>query len=288
MVKKPRGIRKWTLARRIVQWSILILFLSPLFLVKVEGDNFFFGSLASSSIFGITLTDPFAALQVLFASREISLVYLGGALLIFGFYFLIKGRVFCSWVCPLNTILEITDKLRKFIKLPDAALNRQQKKYYALGTVVLSFFIGVPIFEIISPIGFTMRNLLFTFGIGVWILLAIILFDLLVAKRGWCRYLCPLGGFYQSIGKFGLFQVKFNHDACVGCTTCRSVCFADPDILEPSINRETMYVTAGDCSLCGACVDHCPFDALKITMREKPLMLNHYHQKNHKQAQVNK
>lgn len=276
MVKKPRAIRKWTLTRGLVQWSIVLLFISPLFLVKIESDNFFFGSLASSSILGITLTDPFAALQVLFASREISFAYLGGALLIFVFYLIIRGRVFCSWVCPLNTILELTDKIRKYVKLPDLQLNRNQKKSYALATIILSFFIGVPIFEIISPIGFTMRNLLFTYGVGIWVIVAIILFDLLVAKRGWCRYLCPLGGFYQSIGKFGLFQVKFNHEACVGCTTCRSVCFADPDILEPSINRETMFVEAGDCSLCGACVDNCPFNALEITLREKPPLINHF------------
>lgn len=276
MVKKPRQLRKWTLTRRLVQWSILLLFISPLFLVKIESDNFFFGSLASSTILGITLTDPFAALQVLFASREIGFAYLGGALLIFVFYLFIRGRVFCSWVCPLNTILEITDKIRKYVKLPDIQMNRNQKKYYALLTIILSFLIGVPLFEIFSPIGFTMRNLLFTYGVGIWIIVAIILFDLLVAKRGWCRHLCPLGGFYQSIGRFGLFQVKFNHDACVGCTTCRSVCFADPDILEPAINRETMFVKAGDCSLCGACVDNCPFNALEIALRERPVITNHF------------
>lgn len=280
MVKKPRRIRKWTLARRLVQWSIIILFLSPLLLVKIESENFFFGSLASSTLFGITLTDPFAALQVLLASKEINFVYFGGALLIFLFYLLVRGRVFCSWICPLNTLLEITDKIRKYVKLPDAQFDRQQKKYYALAVLVLSFLIGVPIFELFSPIGFTMRNLLFTYGIGLWFILAVILFELLIAKRGWCRYLCPLGGFYQSIGKFGLFQVKFNHDACVGCITCRSVCFADPDILEPSINRETMYVTAGDCSLCGACVDHCPFDALTISLKERPMLQNHFHKQN--------
>ncbi|WP_057770540.1 4Fe-4S binding protein [Cytobacillus dafuensis] len=69
-----------------------------------------------------------------------------------------------------------------------------------------------------------------------------------------------------------MFKVKFNHDACVGCDKCRSVCFADPVILEPGIFRESKYVVAGDCSLCGACVDHCPFDALKITA-QMPLSL---------------
>lgn len=279
MVKKRKRMHKWTFTRRIVQWAIIALFLSPLFLVQIESDNFFFGSLASSSFLGITLTDPFAALQVFLASREISFVYGGGALIIFLFYLIVRGRVFCSWVCPLNTLLEMTDKIRKFVRLPDKPLNRHSKKYYALAVLVLSFLIGVPIFEIFSPIGFTMRNLLFTYGIGIWFIVAIILFDLLVSKRGWCRYVCPLGGFYQYIGKAGLFQVKFNHDACVGCTTCRSVCFADPEILEPSINRESQYVKAGDCSLCGACVDHCPFDALTIQVKEMPNVKNHYWQK---------
>lgn len=280
MAKKRKRIQKWTIARRFVQWLILILFLSPLFLVEIEGDNFFFGTLSSSSIFGITLTDPFAALQVFFASRELSFAYFSGAIIIFFFYLIIRGRLFCSWVCPVNTILELTDKLRKFVKLPDIKFNRHNKKYLALLTIILSFLIGVPIFEIISPIGFTMRNLLFTWGIGVWLLLAIVLFDLFISKRGWCRYFCPLGGFYQSIGKFGLFQVKFNHDACVGCTTCRSVCLSSPEILEPGINRETKFVTSGDCTLCGACVDHCPFDALTIAVREKPKMTNPFHEKN--------
>lgn len=279
MVKKPRYIRKWTLARRIVQWSILILFLSPIFLVKVEGDNFFFGTLTSSSFLGVTLTDPFAALQVLMATREISFVYFGGALIIFLFYALVRGRVFCSWVCPLNTLLELTGKLRKWVKLPDKQLNRHQKKYFALAFIILSFLIGVPIFEVISPIGYITRNLLFTWGIGVWLIFAIILFELFVSKRGWCRYICPLGGFYQSIGKLGIFQVKFNHDACRGCEMCRSVCFSDPEILEPGIFRESQYVKADDCTLCGACVDNCPFDALKITVKEKPLLINHFHEK---------
>lgn len=280
MVKRPKVIRKWTLARRFVQWGILFLFLTPLFFVKVESDNFFFGSLTSSSFFGITLTDPFAALQILFASREISFVYLGGALLIFLFYLFVRGRVFCSWICPLNTLLELTDKIRNFFKLPDQRFERQHKKYYAIAVILLSFFLGVPVFEMISPIGFTMRNLLFTFGIGLWLIVAIVLFELFISKRGWCRYFCPLGGFYQSIGKVGAFQVKFNHDLCVGCTKCRSVCFADPDILEPAINRENEYVRAGDCSLCGACVDNCPFGALKITVREKPSVINHFHKIN--------
>lgn len=264
-MSKMKSIRKWTIARRIVQFTIIALFLSPLILVEVEGDNFFFGSLASSTFVGIILSDPFAALQVMLASKKINIMYLSGAFIIFVFYLIIKGRVFCSWVCPVNTILEYTDKLRRFLEVKDKTYNRHTKKHLALLVLLLSFIIGVPVFELFSPIGFSVRNALFTFGIGIWIIIAIVLFELLISKRGWCRYFCPLGGFYQSIGKAGVFKIKFDHNACVGCDKCRSVCFAEPVILEPGIFRENMFVESGDCSLCGACIDHCPFCALTIT-----------------------
>ncbi|MGN7400183.1 NapH/MauN family ferredoxin-type protein [Cytobacillus praedii] len=265
MRNKVLSIRKWTIARRVIQFLIIALFCSPLFLVAVEGDNFFFGSLSSSTIIGIVLSDPFAALQVMMASKQIHFTYFTGALIIFLFYLIIRGRTFCSWICPVNTLLEFTEKLRRYMKVQDIKYNRHTKKYLAIAILLLSFLVGVPVFELFSPIGFTMRNALFTLGIGIWVIVAIVLFELLISKRGWCRYFCPLGGFYQAIGKAGMFNVKFDHDACVGCDKCRSVCFADPVILEPGIFRESKFVVSGDCSLCGACVDHCPFGALKIT-----------------------
>lgn len=267
MGKQKRHFKKWTITRRIVQFSVIALFLSPLFLVKVAGDNFFFGSLASSSFFGIPLSDPFAALQVTVATKKINLAYLGGALIIFSIYLLIRGRAFCGWVCPVNTILEFTDKIRKRFKLPNKHFNRHTKVYIALLVVILSFISSIPIFELITPINNTMRNMLFVFGIGIWLLLAIVLFELFVSKRGWCRYFCPLGGFYQSIGRAGMFAVKFDHDTCVGCNSCRSVCIADPVILEKAINREEVFVSAGDCTLCGLCVDHCNFNSIEIAKR---------------------
>ncbi|MED4353553.1 quinol dehydrogenase ferredoxin subunit NapH [Schinkia azotoformans] len=270
--KKRKRIRKWSIARHCVQIFILLFFLSPLVLVEVEGENFFYGSLSSSQIFGIPLSDPFSALQVTLASRQIIWSYLGGALIIFLGYLLIRGRVFCSWVCPVNTLLEVTDKIRKYVDLPDKPLDRKTKMYIAIVTLVLSFVMGVPIFEIISPIGNTMRSLIFSMGMGLWFLLAIVLFDLAVSRRGWCRYLCPLGGLYQSIGKFGLFRVKFDHNRCMGCDMCRSVCLSDPDILEPSINRLEMYVSDADCTLCGKCVDNCPVEALSITIKKQDLV----------------
>ncbi|QOY38753.2 quinol dehydrogenase ferredoxin subunit NapH [Anaerobacillus isosaccharinicus] len=261
-------MKKWMIARKSVQFLVLLLFLSPLFLVEVAGTNFFYGSLSSSEIFGIQLSDPLGALGVTLASKKIVWSFIGSALIVFLFYLVISGRVFCSWVCPVNTLLELTDSLRKrFKNLPDVQLNLNTKSQLAALVLILSFVIGVPIFEIISPIGNTLRNLLFVWGIGSFIILAIVLFDFFISKRGWCRYLCPVGGFYSSIGKAGQLRVKIDDEKCVSCMQCKKVCFSHPSILDPAINGEISYVISGDCSLCGACIDACSHEALSIGLR---------------------
>ncbi|UII54267.1 NapH/MauN family ferredoxin-type protein [Cytobacillus spongiae] len=271
MAQKRQFSKKWTIARRAVQLLVIVLFLSPVIVAEIEGEPFFFGSLASSSFLGIVLSDPFAALQIIAASKIIHWTYLGGACIIFIFYTVIRGRVFCSWVCPVNTLLEGVDKIRSYVPLPDQPMNRRLKVYLAAVILILSFFTGVPVFELISPIAILMRNLLFIIGIGGWFLLAILIMEVFISRRGWCRSLCPLGGFYQSIGRFGRFQVQINHEQCTGCDVCRAVCLADPIILEPAITRESEFVIAGDCSLCGECVDHCPFQAITIEKKKNRL-----------------
>lgn len=261
-------MKKWNMTRKSVQLLILLLFLSPLFLVEVAGTNFFYGSLSSSEFFGIQLSDPLGVLGVTLASKKIVWSFIGSGLIIFLFYLIISGRVFCSWVCPVNTLLEITDLIRKrFKKLPDVHFHLNTKKQIALTVLILTFIIGVPIFEVISPIGNTLRNLLFVWGIGSFIILAIVLFDLFVSKRGWCRYLCPVGGFYSSFGKLGQLRVKIDNEKCVSCMQCKKVCFSHPSILDPAINGEKTYVASGDCSLCGECIDACSHEALSIGLR---------------------
>ena len=78
----------FTIVRHIVQVIVLAVFLAPVFLAgwnlfggTVGGDNamgtpadvFFYGSLSSSSIFGINLLDPFAFLQYVLASKSLAL-----------------------------------------------------------------------------------------------------------------------------------------------------------------------------------------------------------------------
>ncbi len=275
---KKKKLPKWTIVRRIVQVTMLVLFLTPLFLVEVEGDNFIFGTLSSSNIFGITLNDPFGTLEILFAAKTINWTLITGALIVLAFYALIRGRVFCGWVCPVNLILEMTGKLRKVFKIKrknNLTLHRHTKIWVAVIILVLSFVTSLPVFELFSPIGTIMKGLVFSLSLGLWSFIAIILLEIFFAERIWCRSLCPVGGLYEAVGKVGCFSVKIDHESCKKCNRCKTSCIADPTILDDAVEGKAKYVTAGDCMLCGKCVDVCNDHALSIVPKlpqfiEKP------------------
>ena len=272
----------FTIVRRIVQVLVLLLFLVPvlvagwgLFGNMVGGDDAiatpassfpFYGTLSSSTLFGITLLDPFAVLQTIAASKTFDPAWLLGMLPLLILYGLIRGRVFCGWVCPVNLLLEVVDWLRAklHIKVEERVLPRHVKVYVAAGVLVLSLLLSFPVFEALSPIGFINKGLVFGSMAGGLTLLAILLVELFWGHRVWCRSICPLGGFYEVVGKVGVVNVKIDHDACIGCNKCKRACLCDPEILDAPVAGEDVIVRAGDCMLCGKCVEACPVRALSI------------------------
>lgn len=271
----------FTVVRHIVQAIVLVVFLVPLFLAgwslfggTVGGDNamstpadvFFYGSLSSSSIFGVNLLDPFAFLQYVLASKSLALDALLAVLPVLVFYGLIRGRVFCGWTCPVNLLLEIIDwiRLKLNIKVEERVLPRHTKVYVAAGVLVLSLLLSFPVFEALSPISFINKGIVFGSLVGGVTLLAVILVELFWGHRVWCRALCPLGGFYEVVGKVGLLNVAIDNEACIGCNKCKKVCLCDPEILDAPVAGDEKIVRAGDCMLCGKCIEACPVEALSI------------------------
>lgn len=281
--KKAIALKRhgWTIARRVVQIAVLVLFCLPMLVAGwslfgqfIGGDleaatpaeGLFFGTLSSSTIAGVTLLDPFAALQIAAASKSFDLSWLLAALPVLVVYGLIRGRAFCGWVCPVNLISEGVDWVARKLKIKriDAPIPRHAKIWIALGVLVLSAVTSVAAFEVINPISAINKGLVLGSSVGLWVLLAIVLVELLWARRVWCRSICPLGGFYELVGKVGLVNVRMEHDKCTQCGLCQRKCLADPAILDDVIAGEDCVVRAGDCMACGACVDACPTKALSM------------------------
>ena len=278
--KKDSGF-PFTIVRHVVQVVVLLLFLAPvlvagwgLFGSAVGGDNAvgtpadlpFFGTLTSSSVFGVTLLDPFAAFQTVAAAKAVSLDILVGLLPVLIVYGLIRGRAFCGWTCPVNLLLEVVDWLRKKLKIEvqETVLPRHVKVWVALAVLALSAIVGFPVFEALSPISFINKGLVLGSLVGGITLLAVVVVELFWGHRVWCRSICPLGGFYEVVGKVGLVNVHIDHDSCIGCNKCKRACLCDPEILDAVVAGEDTVVRAGDCMACGRCIEACPTKSLTM------------------------
>ena len=254
------NFNKWWILRRAVQLAILALIASPLL-----GMTFFSGNLAAANLFGLPLADPLSFLQALIGGKVFVLSYLGSALLVVAFYFILGGRSFCGWVCPVGLITELGDKLRRRMGSGESTLPLGTSRW-CLGLVLLTVAAtGIPLFEVLSPISIIGRAIAFMSLLPLLLLAAILLVEIVVSRRVWCRSLCPLGGFYSILARFSPLRVGFTKERCTGCNDCLSVCPVE-EVLEPSLERGARQVTAGDCNRCLACIDICPTKALHIDL----------------------
>ena len=257
------NFNKWWIPRRTVQLAILALIASPLL-----GMTFFQGNLAAANLFGLPLADPLAFLQALIGGKVFVLSYLGSALLVVAFYFVLGGRSFCGWVCPVGLITELGDKLRRRLGSGGSTIPLATSRW-SLGLILLTVAAtGVPLFEVLSPIGVIGRAIAFMSLMPLLLLAAILLVEIVVSRRVWCRSLCPLGGFYSILARFSPLRVGFIKARCTGCNDCLSVCPVE-EVLAPSLEQGVRQVIAGDCSRCLACVDVCPTKALYIGLSHK-------------------
>ena len=258
---------RYLILRRFTQISLLVLY----FGANAWGWTFLMGNLSSSSLLGIIpLSDPYAALQMFAAGAVLSVDLLIGIGIITIFYLLVGGRAFCSWVCPINMITDLSDYLRRVLEI-DRTQKRQPSsrniRYWVLAlSLIISFMMGITAFEFISPISMVHRGIVFGLGFGWAAMLIIFLFDLFVLKNGWCGHVCPLGGFYSIIGKFSLIRVQHNADNCTACMECKVVC-PEKQVLF-MVAKDSEPVLSGECTNCARCIEVCNDDALSFHIRK--------------------
>lgn len=259
---------QWLLARRGVQLGVLALFLSgPWFGLWIAKGN-----LASSLTFGVLpLTDPYVLAQSLLAGHAPLRNALIGAAIVLVFYLLVGGRVYCSWVCPLNAVTDAAAWARRRLGLRSGVRLSRQMRYVVLAATLLAALAGGGIaWELVNPVSMLQRGLIFGLGAAWTVVLAIFAFDLLVAARGWCGHLCPVGAFYGLLGRFAWLRMRAERrEACNDCADCYAVC-PEPLVIKPAlkaVDGAGPVILGAQCTNCARCIDVCSKDVFAFGAR---------------------
>ena len=264
---------QWLLLRRLSQMFILALFLSGpwfgIWLVK--------GNLASSLTLDVLpLTDPYVLLQSVFAGHIPEMVAITGGLIVLAVYLLVGGRAYCSWVCPVNVITDVAAWLQDRLGIKTGVMLQRNTRHWILAmTLLLAMVTGGIVWELVNPVSVVFRGLVFGFGFGWMVMLAVFMFDLLVSRRGWCGHLCPMGAFYSHLNRLSLLRVHADkREACNDCMDCFAVC-PEPQIIKSALKGHTMtpvkgpMIASSQCTNCGRCIDICGKEVFSFNTRFK-------------------
>lgn len=244
-------------------FGILVLFLLQFARIKVLVG----GLTGSVALWFVKLIDLFAYSESLIASRDFTIAALIAALPILGVY-LIFGRAFCGWVCPMDFLYEIVDKLKG-----QEARGKVQGPSPKIGYIItVSFLIisalfGIPFFtNYISHLTNFFRLITgsvflafdFPFEPTVPMFSGGIVLSLLALEfffpRLWCRVLCPVGKTYGLLNKISLIRLKFLEGECGECSLCDQSCYMRVKIAR---HVDEPGVRDINCIYCGRCMEGC-------------------------------
>ncbi|MCW9079457.1 MAG: quinol dehydrogenase ferredoxin subunit NapH [Gammaproteobacteria bacterium] len=260
---------RYLILRRISQLGILALFL----LGPLAGVWIVKGNLASSLTLDVLpLTDPLVLLQVFLSGHIPESSAIIGASIVLAFYLLVGGRVYCSWVCPINIVTDTAEWLRRKLKIKNSANFSSKTRYWLLGGILLVAAVsGSVAWELINPVSIVYRGLVFGMGLAWGVVAAVFLLDLFVGRRAWCGRLCPVGAFYGLLGEGAVLRISaVRREQCDDCMDCFAIC-PEHQVIRPALKGADKgvgpLITSGNCTNCGRCIDVCARDVFEFTTR---------------------
>jgi len=259
----------WLLARRLAQLGFFLVFASGawfgLWIAK--------GTLSSSLTLDVLpLTDPLILLQGLAARHLPASSALIGAGIVTAAYAILGGRLYCSWVCPINPVTDLAAWTRRKLQITTDWKVKPETRLWMLGLVIAAAAAtGTIAYELINPITTLYRGLLFGASWGFASIALIFLLDVFVAKNGWCGHVCPVGAFYGLLNTTGVVRVSAaGRVRCDDCMDCYAVC-PEMHVISPALKGERAgagpVIASIDCTACGRCVDVCPERVFRFTHR---------------------
>ena len=179
---------------------------------------------------------------------------------------LLAKKSFCSWLCPVGTLSELTHELGFKVFGRNLRVWRwldfglRGIKYLLLlvfvklimldmPTEALSGFLDAPYWAVSDV---KMLHFFTHMSLTTIVVLALLTTLSLFYKMFWCRYLCPYGALLGLASFISPFKIRRNEAGCTGCKRCSAACPSQLDV------HSCIAVSSPECTGCLTCVDICP------------------------------
>lgn len=263
-------------------WTVFIGVQFALFVRHFESGGAFPAYVRPPGVEGFLPIGALVSLRHWIASGEIHPVH-PAALVLFVTILavcLVARKGFCSWICPVGTISEMTGAAGRRL------LGRNFRIWKWLdiplrGVKYLLLFFFLKLIVVDMPVGFLsgfldapywavsdVKMLHFFTGMSTTALAVVLALAALSLpfRHFWCRYLCPYGALVGLLGWLSPFRIRRSAQSCNGCGSCARSC---PSRL--AVDRKES-VLSPECTGCLSCIDACPRAALDMAppLRRRP------------------
>ncbi|MDG2001540.1 MAG: 4Fe-4S binding protein [Alphaproteobacteria bacterium] len=173
---------------------------------------------------------------------------------------IVLGRgLFCGWLCPFGALQEIIGFIAKSLgikkkELPEKYYNKLWTiKYFILVFIVGASFISMETASTFAEIEPFKTAIMRHFNRGLpYVSYALILLIVSIfMERGFCRFICPLGGSLAVLGKIRITDnLKRRKECGSPCNLCSTSC---PVKAIPSEGRNKGKIIMSECFRCLDC-----------------------------------
>lgn len=157
------------------------------------------------------------------------------------------GRLYCGYICPLNTSMLVAEKVKKLLRFKEFKQPRLLS-YKHLSWITLVILVGFMVFgQVVLK---KQPPILPILTVSAFVI------ALFYHPSFFHNYLCPYNAPLKLFGSKATFSKHVTTEGCIGCTKCEKVC---PSLaIKVGKDSRKALIDRSLCHQCQACTSVCP------------------------------